>query len=348
MFRIVLPVLAAALLALAPSASPASSSTVALAEVYASGGNTGALYANDYVELVNRGASSVDVTGWSLQYASSASTSWAATPLAGTIPAGGHYLVALAGGTVGASLPAADATGTTNLAASGGKIALVDQATALTCGATAGSCSTQPSVRDLLGYGTATDYEGSAAAPALSATTAAVRDGGGCTDTDDNAQDFTAAAPAPRNAASAAAACTTSTGTAGPSSTVGVGLDLQPVISLALDRSSVAFGNVLPGATPAPIAVSATVVSSDAAGYSLTVHRSAFTPADLPLAAGRGGAPLVAVPVAPAPDLQLVSTTAASAAAGDVWATSLGFASALPLLAPAHYAATVTYTVIGK
>ena len=39
------------------------------------------------------------------------------------------------GGATGASLPTADATGTSNLAASGGKIALVHDTTALACGA---------------------------------------------------------------------------------------------------------------------------------------------------------------------------------------------------------------------
>jgi uncharacterized protein len=348
MRKLILLLLIAAVVGLVPAAS-ASSPTLVLAEVFAGGGNVGASYANDYVELLNRGTTSVDLTGWTVQYASAASTSWSATPLAGTVPAGGHYLVALAsGGAVGAALPAADATGTTNLSASGGKIALVDGTTALACGATAGSCSADSSVRDLLGYGTATDYEGSAAAPALSATTAAVRAGGGCTDSDDSAADFTAGAPAPQNSASPAATCTVAPPAAGPTSTVGVDLDLQPVISLSLDRSAVSFGNVLPGATPAPIAVSATVLSNDTAGYSLTVHRTVFAPADLPLAAGRAGGSLVAVPVAPAADLELAGTTAPSAPAGDAWATSLGFASALPLLAPAHYTATVTYTVIGR
>lgn len=338
-------VLAAALLALVPAASSASSSTVVVAEVYAAGGNAGASYASDYVELVNRGATAVDVTGWSVQYASAASSSWSATPIAGTIPAGGHYLVALADGTTGAALPAADATGTTNLAATGGKVALVGDATPLTCGLTAGSCAA--SVRDLVGYGTATDYEGSAAAPALSATTAAVRAAGGCTDTDNNVADFAALAPAPKNSASPSAACGGAPPAGSPTATVGVGIDLQPEISISLDRTSVAFGSVLPGGMPAPVPVTATVLSNDAAGYSLTVHRSVFTPADLPLAISHGG-PLAAIPVAPAPDLALVSTTAASVPSGDVVATTLGFATALPLLTSAHYAATVTYTVIGK
>src|SRR5207248_7913705 len=131
----------------------------------------------------NRGSAAVDLTGWTVQYATATGTSWSATPLAGSIGAGRHYLVQLAtSGAVGASLPAADATGTTNLANTGGKVALVHDTAALTCGATAGSCSAVAVVHDLIGYGGATDFEG-AAAPALSATTADARTDG-CTDTD--------------------------------------------------------------------------------------------------------------------------------------------------------------------
>ena len=99
-------------------------------------------FTNDFVELFNRGATAVDLTGWTIQYATAAGTSWQATPLAGSIAPGRRYLVQLASAAaVGAALPTPDATGTTNLAASGGKIALVRDATALTCGATAGSCA---------------------------------------------------------------------------------------------------------------------------------------------------------------------------------------------------------------
>jgi len=348
MFRSALVVLGLALLAFAPVASTAtSSSSIVAGEIFAGGGNTGAPYANDYVQLFNRSSTAVDLSGWSVQYAAAASTSWSATPLAGSIPAGGHYLVALAGGTVGAALPTSDATGTTNLAATGGKIAVVNNANALTCGAAAGSCATAAGLQDLVGYGTATDFEGSAAAPALSATTAATRAGGGCTDTNDNAADFTAVAPIPRNSSVVPTACG-GTSTGGLTSSVGVGLDLQPAISLALDRSTVSFGTVIPGTTPAPVTVTATVLSNDTAGYSLTVHRTSFAPSDLPLGIARSGNPLAAVPIAPAADLALVTTSAASPATGDVWATSIGFTGPLPVLAPAHYASTVTYTVLGR
>ena len=175
----------------------AASGTTALvvSQVYGGGGNAGAPYANDYVELFNSGSTPVSVAGWSVQYATAAGTSWSATPLSGTVQPGKYYLVQLAGGTVGSALPAPDATGTTNLSATSGKIALVRDTADLTCGATAGSCSAAALVEDLIGFGTAGDYEGSGAAPALSSTTAAIRGGSGCSDTDANAADFAAAAP---------------------------------------------------------------------------------------------------------------------------------------------------------
>ena len=61
---------------------------------------------------------------------------------------------------------------------------------------------------DLVGYGNATFFEGSAAAPALTNTTAALRGGSGCLDTDQNGADFTAGAPSPRNSAAPTSACT--------------------------------------------------------------------------------------------------------------------------------------------
>ena len=42
--------------------------------MYGGGGNTGATYKNDFIELFNRGGSVVSVAGWSVQYASTAGT----------------------------------------------------------------------------------------------------------------------------------------------------------------------------------------------------------------------------------------------------------------------------------
>ena len=345
----------------APSARGASPDLV-ISQVFAGGGNAGAPYANDFVELFNRGSSSLDVSGWSVQYASATGTSWQVTPLVGAIAPGRHYLVQLAsGGTVGAGLPTPDATGTSNLAVSGGKVAVVRSATALTCGATAGSCSAVTSVADLVGYGGATDFEGGAAAPAIDNTTAATRASGGCVDTDANGGDFTSAAASPRNSASAAVACGTEpppVGSASQSATVDV--DIQSVLSIALERPSVSFGNATTGSTPTPVSERVTVTSNNAAGYSVTTHRTAFQPADLPLGiagtapsggqigpALTGGA-MAAIPIPPVADLLVGTTAARSAPTGDVWDTRLGFTGPLPVVPAGRYTATVTFTVIGR
>jgi Lamin Tail Domain len=344
-----LPLAVAAMLAVTPFAHAATGSVV-LSQVFAGGGNSGAPYANDFVELLNRGSTAVDVSGWTVQYAPATSTSWSATTLTGSIQPGRYYLVQLASSAaVGAALPAPDATGTTNLANTGGKIALVHDGTALACGATAGTCSAAASVEDLVGYGGASDYEGSAPAPALSATTALLRDANGCTDTGANDSDFSTAAPAPRNASSTAASCSGSTPPKSASAGATVDLDVQPVISIALERPSISFGTVVPGQTPSPVSERVTVVSSDPAGYSITVHRTAFTPADLPLGvAASSTAALLPIPVVPATDLLLASSSAATPPAGEFWPAVVGFTAPVPVLAAGHYSATVTFTVIGR
>ncbi len=357
--RLLATVLAAAALTLVPLARAASPDAV-ISQVYAGGGNAGATYTNDFVELFNRGGAAVDLTGWTIQYASAASTSWQLTTLAGTLAPGRHYLVQLGStAAVGAALPAPDASGTTNLAASGGKVALVGNATALACGGAAGSCSSAGAA-DLVGYGSAADFEGAGAAPALDSTTADVRANGGCADTDVNAVDFAAVAPAPKNGAAAAAPCGgTPPPTGGTGQTAAVDLDVQPVLSLSLERTSVSFGQAVAGATPTPVSERVTVTSNDAAGYSLTVHRTAFTPGDLPLGLSASapagaqlgaslGAGLVPIPVAPAADLLIGSAQAATAAGGAVWPAAIGFSAPLPAVASGRYAATVTFTAIPR
>jgi hypothetical protein len=357
--RTLLVVVLAAFL-LVPSAAVASTSGVVVSQVYGGGGNSGALFRNDFVELFNAGSSPADLSGWSVQYATSAGTSWQTTPLNGSIGPGQYFLVQLAsGGAAGAALPSPDASGTSNLAATSGKIALVRTATALTCGATAGSCSATPGVEDLVGYGDATDFEGSGTAAAPSSTLAAVRGDGGCADTGDNASDFAAAAPDPRNSASAAHACsgTPSSGASGPAR---IDVDVGSVLAVSLDRPSLSFGTAAAGTTPAPLPENVTVSSNNAAGYSLSVSRTAFSPHDLPLAVGAtapagatlapplvGGA-LAPIPVAPAAALSLGTKDTASTGAGDAWATRIGFSAPIPLVASGRYSATVTYTVIAR
>jgi uncharacterized protein len=347
--RLLLALFAVAALLAAPFAHGATSNVV-VSQIFAGGGNAGASYTNDFVELFNRSAAAIELNGWTIQYASAASTSWQTTALAGSIGPGRYYLVHLAStAAVGAPLPTADATGTTNLASAGGKVALVHDTVALTCGASPGSCSSVPLVEDLVGYGSATDYEGVGPAPALGSTTAALRSGAGCGDTNANATDFTAVAPLPRNALSPANSCAAGTAPS-LSASAAVDVDVQPVLSISLERSSLSFGNVVvSGTAPTPISERVTVVSNNGSGYALTVHRSAFAPNDLPLGiAAPAGGPLVSVPISPATDLLIASSATSSAPTGDVWPTGIGFASVLPVVGPGHYTATLTFTVIGR
>jgi hypothetical protein len=174
----------------------AASSGVVLNEVYGGGGNSGATLKNDFVELANRAAAATPVDGWSVQYISAGATgSWQVTALTGSVDAGGLYLIGEAAGTGGTTdLPATQATGTINMSATAGTVALVDNSTALTC-KTAADCAADPDVVDLIGYGTAVIDEGSADAPGPSNTTSDQRTS--AADTDQNGTDFVTGAPTP-------------------------------------------------------------------------------------------------------------------------------------------------------
>src|SRR5215813_3924008 len=69
--------------ALVASGGPAAatSTDVLISQVYGGGGNSGATYTNDYIQLYNTGASGVDLSGWSVQYASAAGSTWQVTNL---------------------------------------------------------------------------------------------------------------------------------------------------------------------------------------------------------------------------------------------------------------------------
>ncbi len=167
-----------------------------ISQVYGGGGNSGATYTNDFIELYNAGSSSVNLSNYAVQYASATGSSWSATNLSGTVAAGHYYLVQeAAGSTTVKALPTPEATGTVNLSSASGKVALTNTQTLLTTSNPVGTAT----VIDFVGYGTANAYEGSGAAPTLTSSTAAERGGSGTMDTNDNSADFTAATPVPHN-----------------------------------------------------------------------------------------------------------------------------------------------------
>ena len=173
---------------------------LSISQVYGGGGNSGATYKNDFIELYNGSSAPVNLTGWSVQYGSSGGTTWAATILSGTLAVGQYYLVQEAVGSGGTTnLPTPDATGTIAMSATAGKVALVNSTALLS-----GACPivSPTTVVEMVGYGAANCAEGTATA-VLTNTAAAVRKDFGRQDTNNNLSDFTTSTgPSPRNTAS--------------------------------------------------------------------------------------------------------------------------------------------------
>ncbi len=241
--------LATAFLASFPLAGQAQ---VVISQAYGGGGNSGATFTHDFVELFNRGSSPASLNGSSLQYASAAGNFSNVFVLPNTtLQPGQYYLVQLAGGANGVALPVAPDVASTalNLAGASGKIALVRDTAALGCGGSTLACSpTQLGLMaDLLGYGSVSLSEGGANGPALNNTSSARRRGGGCTDTDNNGADFEAVSPpAPRNTSAPALSCP------------GGGTPTDPIASGAASPASLLPGEttlltvtVVPGTNPA-------------------------------------------------------------------------------------------------
>jgi uncharacterized protein len=220
-----LAVLASAVALIGGGTASAVSGDIVISQVYGGGGNSGAVYTNDFVELFNRGSSTVSLSGWSIQYTSATGTgnfgasTTQITPLGGSLAPGQYLLVAEAAGTTPvADLPTPDVTDATpiNMSGTGGKVALVTSTAGLGCNGSTTPCdATQLAlIKDLVGWGSANFYE-TAPAPATTNATAILRLAGGCTETDNNSADFATGTPAPRNTASPLNPCSAPTNPSG-------------------------------------------------------------------------------------------------------------------------------------
>ena len=220
------------LILLAGGTAAQAQSHVVISQVYGGGGNSGATYRYDFVELYNPTAAGVDLSTWSLQYASSAGptvaggSTYTVLPLTGTAQAGKYFLIRLCVGNNTSTAPDLPVTPDFTapnymdstqcqpaLAAGSGKIALVSNTTAMALpfgtvsGLGGAGCSTvnAAAIVDYVGYGAANCYEGSASTTTvLTSTTAAIRNASNA-DTGDNKADFSAVAPNPRSSGSAGA-----------------------------------------------------------------------------------------------------------------------------------------------
>lgn len=259
----------ATLLATLSAPALAASPNLVISQLYGAGGNTGStIYKNDYIEIFNRGSTAVTLSGWTLQYASASNATWSGKAVlpSFTVEPGQYVLVQQQGGG-GTSQPALPApvvvpvSGAFNMAAGGGKVALVNDDVSIS-----GHSPATPNVVDMIGYGSASGAEGSAA-PGGSSTLALLRADGGCVDTDANNLDFSTGAPAPRTSDSARNLC-------------GGGTVAQPIVPscpAALTVEQGRGGAALLSATDADSIVNAASITGNAvAGITL----AAFVPAN--------------------------------------------------------------------
>lgn len=176
------------------------STTIVISQIYSSqniGRPEGPRLRNDFIELFNRGNTTVNLSGWSLQVSPDTGTSWQKITLSGSIAPGQYYLVQTAPGLGRASLPQPDATAPlVRVEALGGGVALVNNDTLL--GTTCPVFST-----DFVSYGSASGCGN--AAPALDSLNGLIRARGGCLETDGG--EFTSVTPYPRNTSSPRNVC---------------------------------------------------------------------------------------------------------------------------------------------
>ena len=175
--------LSSAALAVPTATAATDGSAAVISEVFGGGGNKGAAFTHDFIELYNPTDAPIDLSGYTVEYFSASGNTGGKVVLSGTIAPHGYYLVqGAAGNGAGDALPTPDAEGNLNMSGSKGSVQLADAT---------------GSPIDAIGYGAASLKEGTAAA-GLSNAKSASRDAEG-TDTDDNAADFTSGAPTPTN-----------------------------------------------------------------------------------------------------------------------------------------------------
>ncbi|MFO0856289.1 MAG: lamin tail domain-containing protein [Phycisphaerales bacterium] len=210
-------------------ACSAAQAQVKISAIYGGGSSSSATFLSefqyDFIELKNNSNSAVTLTGHSLQYrggTSAAFTGKINLPSI-TIPANGFFLIRTEpsqSGTCNAAAPCRpigtpDFTASTGMGGSGqiqlsgtnGVVALVNTQTLIT---TPACIVGNPAVLDLVGFGNETTggttcFEGSGPTGAMGNQFVSVRLLAGCTDTDNNAADFTIQSSqfTPRNTASA-------------------------------------------------------------------------------------------------------------------------------------------------
>lgn len=190
---------------------------IRISQIYMRGGEAGATFQNDYVELFNRGQTDVDVSGWSLNISNFAGTppniqisstniKFFSSPNLIMRP-GGHLLIKFGGGSNGQPITAPDINlSPFPLSDVGGQIILLPKDQTLPFHYCPAAPDLTGTVVDYVGYGTAICYEGTVA-PVPPPDKALLRVAGGCIDNNDNLADFQLATPDPRTRLSGLTPC---------------------------------------------------------------------------------------------------------------------------------------------
>lgn len=195
----------------AMAAAPAfAANQVRISQAWGGGGSatTTATYNVDYVEIFNSGNTPVSIGGWTIEYGS-ATGSWGSStsniftfPVGATIQPCKYVLVQFGTPSAGGSaLPVtADYSGTLNMGAAAGKIALFSAVNSnKACGSELAG-----TLVDKVSWGSANCSETAAVVGTTDINNGAGRNGDGMIDTDNNSADFTVGLLTPRNSASPA------------------------------------------------------------------------------------------------------------------------------------------------
>lgn len=184
-------------------------SDIRISQIYSRGGEPGATFQNDYIELFNRGQTNVDISGWSLNISNfagvppniqiSSSNIRLFNPAGIIMTPGSHFLIKFGGsGGNGQPIPTSDINlNPIPISDTGAQIALLDKDKTLPFGFCPAAPDLTGVVVDYVGYGIAICAEGTVTL-APPQDKALLRVGGGCTDNNDNLADFSFATPNPR------------------------------------------------------------------------------------------------------------------------------------------------------
>lgn len=222
-FRFLAPIFFLLLFSSGLLAQSTADSNIRISQIYTRGGEAGATFQNDYIELFNRGNVDVDVSGWSLNITNfsgtppniqySASNIKFSSAISLIISPGSHLLIKFGGsGTNGQPITTVDIDlNPVPLSDTGGQIVLLAKDKTLPFSYCPAAPDLTGVVVDYVGYGIAICYEGTVTL-APPQDKALWRIGGGCTDNNNNLADFSFATPNPRTRRDGVTPCGAQTG----------------------------------------------------------------------------------------------------------------------------------------